>query len=353
MLKKILFYFVLLVCFFLYIFKIVFAETLQQKLERIKAGSLQTVDNQDITLELKLEDINRKDVYIPIKVIWRNEDWFWYGLKYFWMKSSLESLSKTIPQNETHWYLEITNWNTNWEWWIARDFKIDLDYNKFNWTLREKRLLYYIQFKFNSDIKKYEFVKYYTQNELENEQKIENEITDLSIKWEIKNNYFPLMSVDIWLYDSEGQKIVSTLSDINWKYELKIFNYKDKIQLWKTYYLIWQKSWNIKDWTIWILSEGRQYKFKNNREILATFNWVINITAKINDKDIVRSENFPWEFLIILIGLYIWFIYYLFVKIVKKIFLHSLNWKTQTLVYEQREKKINDIKSKLKKIWKI
>lgn len=347
MLKKILLLFPFFACLFFYICgsENVFAETLQEKLAKIRSWNVQVVDNQDITIELKLEDRNKQDIYLPIKVIWKNEEWLWYGLKYFWLKSSLESLFKSIPQNESRWHLEITN-SWVWENWISKDIKVDLDYNKFNGTQREKRLLYYLQFDYNNSTRQYDFGKYYTQNDLEDQQKKDAEITSISIKGEAKGDY-PIMWVDVGLYTSEWQRIESTQTDISWKYELKILDYQSKIEFWKTYYLIWQKAWNLENQVIWILTEWKEYKFRNNREILSTFAGNINLTVKLNQKDIVKSEDFPYILLIFLIVLYIWWIYIVFVKVIKKVFVHSLNWKSQTLSYEKREKKIKWIKTKL------
>lgn len=350
MLKRILLYLTFLTCFFFVTSWYTYAETLQEKLLRLKMWSSEEVkDNQDVTIELKLEDVNKKDIYLPLKVVWKNEKWEWYWLKYFWLKSSLEAMSKTMPQNESHWKLYFSN---AWEEVIESDFQIDLDYNKFNWTLREKRLLYYVQFEYNSDSKQYKFKRVYTQNDLEQEQKQDAEVRDISIKWEVRWEY-PIMWVDVWLYDTEWRKIESTQSDMNWKYEIKIFDFQQKIQFWKTYYLIWQKQWNLENNIIWILSQWKEYKFKNTRDIISTFSWIINIDVKINEKDIVKSENFPFIFLVVLISLYIFIIYYIFKSTIQTVYVHPYSKKvTSWVVKLERKEKLERIKNNLnRKLW--
>jgi len=329
---------IIILIFLLFSFTITtFAESLADKYKKNKWVVT-------IRLELKLEDENRKELLLPIQAVWKNKlRNKTYQIKYFSQDNHwFITMEKRIPKDELTWFIYLYDQRKEKsEKVLNKIIKIPIEYN-FEGSSSTKTQLYFLQMKEWKNW--FDLNKIYTKYDLEKEEKID-EIKPVYLKWNIDSHFFKKW-INVWLYDSEGNLLYSDFSDSDWLYEMDLEWYKDKIKIDKDYFLIWGKDWSIELKEYWFLWEWLKYNFSSYKELRKTFSLPIKLHVNLNNKDKAVKEDFPYLFLAWFILIYISFLYFLFSKIIKKIFVKALNRK-QKVVFSSRKQKILNIKNKL------
>lgn len=338
MIKKIIIWFIFLFMFFSN-YNFSHWESLADKYKKNKGVV-------NIRLELKLEDENKKNLPISLRVVWKNEIRNkTYNIRYFNEKNKwFISMEKKLNINETNWYLYLYDQKKDWQDKILKaPIKIPLDYN-FEGSTSTKIQLYYIQLKRSLDW--YELNKIYTKYDLEQEEKEEEE-KEVEIKWKVDTFYFKRW-IKIWFYNDKWEELYSDFTNVDWEFFISLEDYKEKIKPNKDYYMIWWKDWSLELDEYWFLWEWKKYRFQSYKDLINLFENDIKIKPNLNDKDKAVKEDFPYLFLLFFLIIYWIITYYLFIKIIKKVFVKSLNRK-QEIIFSKRKEKILKIKENL---WK-
>lgn len=329
------------------LFHTVYAETLQEKILRLQSEKKTTTqvnigsDKQDINLEIKLEDEKTHDLYLPVKVVWKNEKGETKAIKLFWNSSSLESLNIKVDKTESYWTVEITNAK------LKEPIQIKLDYNKFSGTSSSKRILYYIQLIYDGKTQTYSKWDVYTQNDSIKEV-TEQDLSVIKVTWKVTvaGTYIP--EITVWLYTEQWEKIISTLTDIDWNFKFSISDVTNKLQLNIPYYLLYDKQGDIWSKVVGIVGGGVKYEFRNYRELSWVLWQQINLTTSANEKDIVKTQDFPWLFVLVLVLMYFWTMYFLLIRVIRSIYLHVLYSQPKSSYLDiNRQNKLKRIKQNL------
>lgn len=318
-----------------------YALSAKEKLELLRKGEI-SQELKEVTVEIKLEDEDKEDLNLGVKWIWKSDAWKTYRLKYFSSQWSLQSFTRRIEMNENYGTFQLMN--KSWKKVLTKGIEVDLDYNKFNWTKTEKRLLYYIQLKYNHNTESYDLVKIYTELEAKDQEKLKEEKKKAIFKWRIIDlaNNRSIFKANVWLYTKEGILIKESVTSTYGEFEiilpdLEIFSLKEE------YYLWWYKKWNLDEEIVWIRSGGERLYFNKYSEISDYFWEEKTIKVETNDKDVVKKEDFPYILLVTLLVVYFSFCYYIFITIIKKVLVRP-DSKVTIVKSQRREQKIKKIR---------